>query len=171
MKELREPAGLNPFHSSFHIRVSNSALLMRDARYILQAVRMQTNHDSFIHVLYAIILVQFVAIAVLLGGFSNEYLANIYFRAWINSNYPLLASLLQGQVDALLVGMALGATVLLIQRLRTETKSQHESGSMTGGLPIQVATQSSLGHSDLPAARSNVEMPMDILAELERTDL
>jgi hypothetical protein len=115
MQKLREPAALNPFHSSLHVRVSNSALLMRDARHNLQALCTQTDHDSFIHVLYAIILVEFVAIAVLLGGFSNEYLANTYFRAWVNSNYPLLASPLQGQVDALLVGMALGATVLLIQ--------------------------------------------------------
>jgi hypothetical protein len=125
---------------------------------------MHAESDSFIHVLYAIILVQFVAIAVLLGGLSNEYLANIYFRAWINSNYPLLGSLLQGQVDALLVGMAFGATVLLIQRFRGETKLQREPGVGASGLPVLPASQESA------TARSREEMPMDVLAELERID-
>jgi hypothetical protein len=125
---------------------------------------MHAESDSFIHVLYAIILVQFVAIAVLLGGFSNEYLANVYFRAWVNSNYPLLGSLLQGQVDALLVGMALGATVLLIQRLRAETKLHHEPGVGARGLPVLPASQES------STVRSSEEMPMDVLAELERTN-
>jgi hypothetical protein len=142
---------------------------MRDAHHILQVPRMHNDSDNFVHVLYAIILVQFVAIAVLLGGFSNEYIANIYFRAWINSNYPLLTSVLQGQVDALLVGMALGATVLLIQRFRAETNLHQEPPSATG-LPIQVMSQESIGHSDSSTARSSVEMPMDVLAELERID-
>jgi hypothetical protein len=125
---------------------------------------MHTESDSFIHVLYAIILVQFVAIAVLLGGFSNEYLANVYFRAWVNSNYPFLGSLLQGQVDALLVGMALGATVLLIRRLRAETKLHHEPGIGASGLPVPPASQ------ELATVGSSEEMPMDVLAELERID-
>jgi hypothetical protein len=85
---------------------------------------MQAHREGFVHLLYAIILTQFVAIAVLLGGFSNEYLANVHYKAWIDSNYPWIGSLLQGQVDALLVGMALAATVLLIQRMRVEGRIQ-----------------------------------------------
>jgi hypothetical protein len=125
---------------------------------------MHSDSDGFIHVLYAIILVQFVAIAVLLGGFSNEYLANVYFRAWVNSNYPLLGSLLQGQVDALLVGMALGTTVLLIQRFRIETKLHQDPGDGATGLPVLPASQESA------TAGSSEEMPMDVLDELERID-
>jgi hypothetical protein len=143
---------------------------MRDEGHILQTIRMQADRDSLIHVLYAIILVQFVAIAILLGGFSNEYLANVYFRAWVNTNYPLLGSLLQGQVDALLVGMALGATVLLIQRFRAEERFRHETGPTLNGPPVQTAIQDPLEHSASTSVGSDEEMPKDILAELERID-
>jgi hypothetical protein len=131
---------------------------------------MQSARDSFIHVLYAIILVQFVAIAVLLGGFSNEYLANVYFQAWVDNNYPWLGSLLQGQAMALLVGMALGATVLLIQRFRVETKLRDEAGLMMGGLPAQTVSQDYLEHSASRDNRLAGEGPRDVLAELEKID-
>jgi hypothetical protein len=131
---------------------------------------MQSDRDSFIHVLYAIILVQFVAIAVLLGGFSNEYLANLYFRAWVDNSYPWLGSLLQGQAVALLVGMALGATVLLIQRFRAETKLRDEAGQMMGGLPVQTVDQDYLEHSVSRENRLTGEGPRDVLAELEKID-
>src|SRR5256886_9825043 len=82
---------------------------------------MQSYREGFVHVLYAIILGQFVVIAVLMAGFSNEYLSNIFFRAWIDGSYPWLGTLLQGQVEALLVGMTVGATILLIQRIQKES--------------------------------------------------
>src|SRR5207247_9504355 len=100
----------------------------------LQAFDMQSYREGFVHVLYAIILVQFVVIAVLVSGFSNEYISNIFFRAWINGNYPWLGTLLQGQVDALLVGMTLGATILLIQRVQNENRMR--SGDRSAAEPI-----------------------------------
>jgi hypothetical protein len=131
---------------------------------------MQTDREIFIHVLYAIILVQFVAIAVLLGGFSNEYLANVYYRAWVDNSYPWLGSLLQGQAVSLLVGMALGATVLLIQRFRAETKMRDDAGRMMGGLPAQTVSQDYLGHSVSRDNGSTEEAPRDVLAELDKID-
>src|SRR5207247_2766700 len=76
--------------------------------------------ERFVKLLYGIILAQFIVIAILLAGFSAEYLSNIYFRIWVDSNFPQLGLLLTGQVDALLIGMALGGTILLIQRVKNE---------------------------------------------------
>jgi len=118
---------------------------MRDEGRDTIASSMQAYHEGFVNLLYAIILAQFVAIAVLLGGFSNEYLANVYFRAWVNNNYPWMGSLLQGQVDALLVGMALAATVLLIQRMRAEVGIQSVAG--TGILRTNDSTDQDLSRS------------------------
>jgi hypothetical protein len=74
--------------------------------------------EGFVRLLYSMILGQFVVIAVLLGGFSSEYLSNVYFRIWVGNNFPQLGLLLTGQVDALLIGMAVGGTILLIQRMK-----------------------------------------------------
>src|SRR5947208_987056 len=76
--------------------------------------------ERFVKLLYGIIMAQFIVIATLLAGFSNEYLSNIYFRIWVDSNFPQLGLLLTGQVDALLIGMALGGTIRLIQRVKNE---------------------------------------------------
>src|SRR2546421_12560586 len=76
--------------------------------------------ERFVKLLYGIILAQFIVIAILLAGVSAEYLSNIYFRIWGDSNFPQLGLLLTGQVDALLIGMALGGTILLIQRVKNE---------------------------------------------------
>src|SRR5256885_17056596 len=78
--------------------------------------------ERFVKLLYGIILAQFIVIAILLAGFSAEYLSNIYFRIWGDSNFPQLGLLLTGQVDALLIGMALGGTILLIQRVENEAR-------------------------------------------------
>jgi hypothetical protein len=117
---------------------------------------MQAHREGFVHLLYAIILTQFVAIAVLLGGFSNEYLANVYYKAWIDSNYPWIGSLLQGQVDALLVGMALAATVLLIQRMRVDARAQ------------SVAEMRLEGTNDSPV--QDVAAMSDALPQLDKID-
>src|SRR5437660_10246559 len=74
--------------------------------------------ERFVKLLYGIILAQFIVIAILLAGFSAEYLSNIYFRIWVDSNFPQLGLLLTGQVDALLIGMALVGTIMLLQRLK-----------------------------------------------------
>ena len=66
-------------------------------------------------------------ITILLFGFSNEYLSNAYMRTWISANLPLLGILLHGEVDALFIGVALGAMVILIQRRSRAAKSQEDS--------------------------------------------
>src|SRR5215467_10198000 len=105
---------------------------------------MQGSSQGSPHLLYAVILVQFVVIAVLLGDLSNEYLSNDYFRAWVSGNYPWLGFLLQGQVDSLLVGVAFGATVLLIMTVKSDRRVDAEDSSrskMAGPLlqPIAIA--------------------------------
>ena len=72
--------------------------------------------QSFVRVLYMIIIVQFAIITILLGALSNEYLSNSYMQAWISTNVPLLGVFLHGELDALLIGLAIGAIFLVIQR-------------------------------------------------------
>jgi hypothetical protein len=132
---------------------------------------MPAYRDGFVHLLYAIILVQFVAVAVLLGGFSNEYLQNVFFRAWVDSNYPWLGSLLQGQVDALLIGMALGATVLVIQRVRAESTIPDEPQLVIGGpLNVETSSQGSVEGPTSENAGSGGDARRDALAGLDRMD-
>jgi hypothetical protein len=83
--------------------------------------------EGFVRLLYGIIVAEFVVITILLFGFSNEYLNNAYQQTWIRANLPLLGILLHGEVDALFVGAALGATVLLIQRRVQAAKSQEDA--------------------------------------------
>ncbi|SRR5712692_8756531 len=83
--------------------------------------------ENFVRLLYAIIFVEFIVISVLLFGFSNEYLNNAYMRTWITANLPVLGVLLHGEVDALFIGAAIGAMVLLIQRRVQAAKSQEDT--------------------------------------------
>ena len=131
--------------------------------------------EGFIHLLYAIILRQFVVIAVFLGGFSDQYAADDYFRAWVNNNYPWMGLMLQGQADALLVGMALATTVLMIQRMRrkeesrsviTQLLSQEKLSSRGSDRSDRLAPPG----NESPSVGSHVEAPSDILAELEKSD-
>src|SRR2546427_13207769 len=126
----------------------------------------------FVKLLYAIILAQFIVIAILLAGSSSEYLSNVYFRIWVDSNFPQLGLLLTGQVDALLIGMALGGTILLIQGGKNEA-SIAERTAATLGRPSSLAQISDL----LPnhATRTTIvevarETPNQVLAELNKHD-
>ena len=133
---------------------------------------MTSYREGFVHLLYALILTQFVVIAVLLGGYSNQYVADDYFRAWVNSNYPWMGLMLQGQVDALLVGMALAATVLIIQHMRSEEELRSLIRPIFSQEPV------SSQDSDRPSPALNLasirgskgEKPGDVLAELEKSD-
>src|SRR5207245_8685713 len=96
-----------------------------------------------VKLLYVVILAQFIVIAILLAGFSSEYLSNVYFRIWVDSNFPQLGLLLTGQVDALLIGMALGGTILLIQRVKNEASIAGRT-TATLGRPSSLAQSSDL---------------------------
>jgi len=128
--------------------------------------------EGFVKLLYSIILGQFVVIAVLLGGFSNEYLSNAYFRIWVGNNFPQLSLLLTGQADALIIGMALGGTLLLIQRLKNDPRMDHRiaitlartsSSTETGELLPNHATRTD-------KSETAKETPEQVLGELDRQD-
>jgi len=133
---------------------------------------MPGNPVRFVKLLYGIILAQFIVIAILLAGFSAEYLSNIYFRIWVDSNFPQLGLLLTGQVDALLIGMALGGTILLIQRVKNEA-SVAERTIATLGRPSSLAQSSDL-LPDYPTRTTIVdvvvETPDQVLGELDKHD-
>ena len=127
--------------------------------------------ERFVKLLYGIILAQFIVIAILLAGFSSEYLSNVYFRIWVDSNFPQLGLLLTGQVDALLIGMALGGTILLIQRVKNEASIAERTATL--GRPSSLAQSSDL----LPnhATRTTIvevarETPDQVLGELDKHD-
>jgi hypothetical protein len=99
--------------------------------------------EEFVRLLYAIIVVEFVVITVLLFGFSNEYLSNAYLQDWVGAHLPLLGILLHGEVDALFIGVALGAMVLLIQRRLQAAKSQEDPRSgVRPAAPFYTSTSS-----------------------------
>jgi hypothetical protein len=129
--------------------------------------------EGFVRLLYGIILAQFVVIAILLGAFSNEYLSNVYFRIWLDNNFPQVGILLTGQFDALIIGMAVGGTILLIQWMKNEAKvdrrtivtaiqaiSSMETEELPSNYPVSIRSSG--------AAR---DTPEQVLAELEKSDL
>ncbi len=126
--------------------------------------------EGFVRLLYGIILAQFMVIAILLGGFSSEYLSNVYFRIWVDNNFPQLSMLLTGQVDALLIGVALGGTILLIQRMKNEARMAGETAS-TFGRPSSLTQNSELlpNHATpTTIVEATWETPEQVLGELEK---
>jgi hypothetical protein len=129
--------------------------------------------DGFVKLLYGIILAQFIVIAILLSGFTSEYLYSDYFRIWVNSNFPQLGLLLTGQVDALLIGMAAGGTILLIQRMKNEVKIDHRSIVTAIQALASMETTEPLPNHSKPTRKSEGgrETPEQVLGELEKQDL
>ena len=127
-------------------------------------------NDRFVRILYGIILAQFIVIAILLGGFSSEYLSNVYFRAWVDSNFPQTSILFTGQFDALFIGMALGGTILLIQR--TKNAPGIDQGGRTSPMhsPASTETRELLPNHATKTEKIEVtkETPEQVLGELEK---
>src|SRR2546428_12256925 len=96
--------------------------------------------ERFVKLLYGIILAQFIVIAILLAGFSAEYLSNTYFRIWVDSNFPQFGLLLTGQVDSLLIGLALGGTILPIQPVKNHARVAGRT-TATLGRPSSLAQE------------------------------
>ncbi len=127
--------------------------------------------EGFLRLVYGIILGQFIVIAILLGGFSNEYLSNAYFRIWLDKSFPQLAPLLTGQFDALIIGMAIGGTFLLIQRVKNEGNNDQRTiltaiqaiASMEANEPLPVPTP-------IRKSEAGRETPEQVLGELEKQD-
>ena len=104
-------------------------------------------------------------------------------QAWIAANVPLLGFLLHGEVDALLIGIALGGTVLLIRRrtgpLRDELVDRPaRTGPMSPNyLPLpavqsQPSRDPPVPNQGRPFRKKDPprERPEDILAELEKQE-
>ncbi len=141
------------------------------------------SRENFLRFLYTIILVQFAVIAILLGGLSTEYLSNTNMQAWIATNAPLLGFLLHGEVDALLIGVALGGTVLLIRRRTGPLDDELSDGPVRANPPspnyiplppVQMKTirDSQAPNQGRPLRKKDPprERPEDILAELEKQE-
>lgn len=130
-------------------------------------------HDGFVRLLYGIILAQFGVIAILLGGFSSEYLSNVYHRIWLDNKFPQLGLLLTGHVDALLIGMAAGGTILLIQRMKNEAKIDRRTIVTAIQAIASMETTELLPNRAAPTRKSGVdrETPEQVLGELEKQDL
>jgi hypothetical protein len=133
---------------------------------------MSDYHEGFVRLLYGIILAQFVAITILLGGFTSEYVSNVYFRMWVDSSFPQLSLLLTGQFDALIIGMALGGTTLLIQWMKNESRTVQRTGIVLAQSSAS-AEPSGVLLSHVPQTNESEmtnETPDQILGELEKQD-
>jgi hypothetical protein len=133
---------------------------------------MSDYHEGFVRLLYGIILAQFVAITILLGGFTSEYVSNVYFRMWVDSSFPQLSLLLTGQFDALIIGMALGGTTLLIQWMKNESRTVQRTG-LALAQSFSSTEPSGVLLSDVPQTNESEmanETPDQILGELEKQD-
>ncbi len=148
-------------------------------------IPMAGSRENFLRFLYTIILVQFAVIAILLGGLSTEYLSNTNMQAWVAANAPLLGFLLHGEVDALLIGIALGGTVLLIRRRTGPSRDELSDGPVRANpafpnyIPLPPPPVQSQTIRDPPAPNQGRplrkrdtprERPEDILAELEKQE-
>jgi hypothetical protein len=133
---------------------------------------MPSYREGFVKLLYGIILAQFIVIAILLNGFTSEYLSSDYFRIWINNNFPQLGLLLTGQADALIIGMSLGGTLLLIQRMKNQTTINQRMATPLPWPPSSSGTSLKVPDHATPSERSEVakETPEQVLGELEKQD-
>lgn len=80
--------------------------------------------DSSFRGMNLIILVQFVIIAFLLAIISNEYLSNYWMQVWIAGKAPMLAFLINGQLDSLLVGIAAAGTILFLKDAIAQSETE-----------------------------------------------
>ncbi len=128
--------------------------------------------EGFVRLLYGIILAQFIVIAILLGGFSSEYLSNVYFRIWLDNSFPQLGLLLTGQFDALIIGMAAGGTILLVQLRKSEAKIDQRSIVTAIQAIASMETNELLPNHATPTRKSEAarETPEQVLGELEKHD-
>ena len=147
-----------------------------------RTLRMQDPDDRFHRLLYLIILAQFFAIIVLFSGLSSEYLSNAYMQAWIQNNAPMLGVLLHGELDTALIGIAIGLTVLLIQRnlppSKKATMPTVSESQMPGFKPTHALLTKTIADdpaldppSNFKKKQSVKELPEHVLAELEKTDV
>ena len=84
----------------------------------------RTINNRSLRTMYLIILVQFIVIAFLLAIISNEYLSNYWMQVWIAGKAPMLAFLINGQLDSLLIGVSAAGTLLFVNGAIAQTKTE-----------------------------------------------
>ena len=69
-----------------------------------------------------VIFLQFVFIVLLLYALSAEYQSNQYQQSWVSANVPWLQYLLNGYLEAALIGILLGGAFLLVADITRNRK-------------------------------------------------
>lgn len=95
---------------------------------------MQDPKGRFYTILYAIIIVQFIIIGVLVVAATNEYLSNAFMQAWVQQNAPILQVFLNGDVAVLLLGLLVGIVYVFVRNRYDATKMERKTmETLTGG--------------------------------------
>ena len=119
--------------------------------------------------MYLIILVQFIVIAFLLAIISNEYLSNYWMQVWISGKAPMLAFLINGQLDSLLIGVAAAGTLLFVNGAIAQTETQLETKKPTIIMDIRELEriEKKVLHNPSKPFESS---PEDLLRDLEKQE-
>ena len=129
----------------------------------------RTINNRSLRSMYLIILVQFIVIAFLLAIISNEYLSNYWMQVWISGKAPMLAFLINGQLDSLLIGVAAAGTLLFVNGAIAQTKTQLETKKPTIIMDIRELEriEKKVLHNPSKPFESS---PEDLLRDLERQE-
>src|SRR5213593_2635442 len=129
----------------------------------------RTINNRSLRSMYLIILVQFIVIAFLLAIISNEYLSNYWMQVWISGKAPMLAFLINGQLDSLLIGVAAAGTLLFVNGAIAQTKTQLETKKPTIIMDIRELEriEKKVLHNPSKPFESS---PEDLLRDLEKQE-
>src|SRR3989454_7738571 len=129
----------------------------------------RTINNRSLRSMYLIILVQFIVIAFLLAIISNEYLSNYWMQVWISGKAPMLAFLINGQLDSLLIGVAAAGTLLFVIGAIAQTKTQLETKKPTIIMDIRELEriEKKVLHNPSKPFESS---PEDLLRDLEKQE-
>ena len=129
----------------------------------------RTINNRSLRTMYLIILVQFIVIAFLLAIISNEYLSNYWMQLWISGKAPMLAFLINGQLDSLLIGVAAAGTLLFVNGAIAQTKTQLETKKPTIIMDIRELEriEKKVLHNPSKPFESS---PEDLLRDLEKQE-
>jgi hypothetical protein len=94
------------------------------------------------------------------------------FRIWVEPNFLQLSLLLTGQFDALIIGMALGGTILLIQWMKKESRTFQGTALALGQASSSTEPSGVFPNHVFQTKESELanETPEQILGELEKQD-
>jgi len=129
----------------------------------------RTINNRSLRSMYLIILLQFIVIAFLLAIISNEYLSNYWMQVWISGKAPMLAFLINGQLDSLLIGVAAAGTLLFVNGAIAQTKTQLETKKPTIIMDIRELEriEKKVLHNPSKPFESS---PEDLLRDLEKQE-